>query len=170
MEENYEVLIDSIRGLVWEGKASQGSWQFTYVSKQAEHFLGYPRQRWLMDRDFWTHRLRPEDRDRTVAARKRALLKKEDHILEYRLTNAERKTIWVQDSVTVKDQGGQLQLQGLLINITELKEAQAVLRQSYSELERLVEQRTASLARINAELKDEIVHRKHLEQELLELT
>ena len=100
LQQNYHALVDSIEGLVWEGRVEADSWRFTFVSKQAEKFLGYPSQRWLLEPDFWEHRLRPEDRATVLAARTRALADGKDHVLEYRMINAERATLWVRDSVT----------------------------------------------------------------------
>ena len=40
----YEILIESIDGIVWEADAE--TFAFTYVSPQAERILGYPLARW----------------------------------------------------------------------------------------------------------------------------
>src|SRR5205814_1878037 len=120
IQENYQNLVDSIQGVVWEARAQPGPWRFIYVSKQARQLLGYPSQRWLADADFWEHRLHPADRSWVLSARARAVSAGKDHMLEYRLIDAERRTIWVRDSVTIEQAGGQVRLKGILINITEL--------------------------------------------------
>src|SRR5438105_2348039 len=119
LQQNYHALVDSIEGLVWEGRVEVDSWRFTFVSNQAEKLLGYPSQRWLLEPDFWEHRLRPEDRARVLAARAQALADGEDHVLEYRMVNAERRILWVRDSVTLRKTPNGVHLQGILINITE---------------------------------------------------
>src|SRR5207247_1659304 len=137
----------------------------------AGKLLGYPVERWLMEPEFWEHRLHPQDRDRVVAARAQALAQGKDHVLEYRLVDHVRRPIWVRDSVTVSAAaGGQLRLHGLLINITELKEMEGALRDSNVQLELRVQQRTAALANACVELHEEIRERKRLEKELLALT
>jgi signal transduction histidine kinase len=91
-------------------------------------------------------------------------------VLEYRMNDAHRRTIWVRDSVTVSTEGDQVKLRGILINISELKEMEASLRLAHSQLEVRVEHRTAALARTCIELQHEMSERKRLEQELLDLT
>ena len=57
----YEQLVNSIDGIVWEGDAQTG--MFTFVSPAAERMLGYPIESWLTERTFWIDRLHPDDRD-----------------------------------------------------------------------------------------------------------
>jgi len=59
-------------------------------------------------------------------------------------------------------------LVGVTIDITERKRAEAALQAAHDELEQRVEQRTAELARANAELKLEIAERERAEEALRE--
>jgi len=170
VQQDHQALIDSIQGLVWEGREQGGAWRFTFVSKQTEKLLGYPAQRWLMESDFWEHRIHAEDRADTLAARAEALSEGKDHVLEYRLLDARGQVIWVRDSVNVRKSTDGYKLHGILIPITELKQMESALRQVNNELETRVEQRTAALARTCLELHDEFKERKRLEEELLRLT
>jgi len=172
VQQDYQTLINSIEGLVWEGRAQDGSlpWRFTFVSNQAEQLLGYSAQRWLLEPEFWENHLHPADRSKAIEARAHALSNGKNHLLEYRMIDAQRRTIWVRDSVTVQTEPGQVKLRGLLINISELKEMEESLRRAHEQLEVRVEHRTAALARTCIELQHEINERKRLEHELLELT
>src|SRR6185436_5897109 len=169
-QQDYRALVNSIQGLVWEGKARGHIWRFTYVSRQAEQLLGFPPQRWVMDRDFWEHRLHPEERGRVIQERAQALEEARNHVMEYRMIDAQRRPVWVRDSVNVTEESGGLRLHGMLINISELKEKDASVRRAHEELETRVGERTAELVQTCADLQGEMSRRRRLEQELLELT
>src|ERR1700750_555309 len=50
-ERLYSTLVNSLGGIVWE--ADGETFQFTFVSEQAEQILGYPVEQWLTEPDFW---------------------------------------------------------------------------------------------------------------------
>jgi signal transduction histidine kinase len=169
-QQDYRSLIDSIQGLVWEGRTNSSGWVFSYVSPQAEQLLGYPAHRWLMEPDFWEQHIHPDDRRRTCGDRAHALNQGRNHVLEYRMTDAHRHPIWVRDSVSLQKEENRLRLRGIIVNLTELKEKDALLRRAHDELEARVQERTGELARVCADLQREMGERKRLERELLELT
>ena len=63
--ERSEALVTNIDGIVWEADAQ--TFQFTFVSPQAERILGYPCSRWLTEPGFWKNHIHVEDRDGAVA-------------------------------------------------------------------------------------------------------
>ncbi len=56
-EKNYELLVNTIEGIVWE--ADIEPLKFTFVSKQAEHMLGYPSEDWTNEKQIWPGKLHP---------------------------------------------------------------------------------------------------------------
>jgi len=53
------------------------------------------------------------------------------------MTTAERRVLWLRNSVNVvQDEDGLIRLQGVMVNITELKEAEQALREESRTLER----------------------------------
>ncbi|MBI3649672.1 MAG: PAS domain S-box protein [Acidobacteria bacterium] len=120
-------LIHSIEGVVWE--ADPQTFQFSFVSQYAERMLGFPVQRWLSEPDFWRNRLHPDDREATVALCVRAVAEQHDHQLEYRLLTADGRAVWVRDLVSVVVAAERVvRLRGVMINITEWKQAEEALR------------------------------------------
>ncbi|MFQ5983312.1 MAG: PAS domain-containing protein, partial [Woeseiaceae bacterium] len=97
-EEN-EALVNSIDGIVWSADAR--TFQFTFVSKQAERILGYSLEEWLLEPDFWPKHIHPEDRDQAVAYCLEATAKMEDHDFEYRMIAADGREVWIRDIVSV---------------------------------------------------------------------
>jgi len=167
--KNYETLVHSVEGIVWEASAHDS--QFTFVSQQARRLLGFPAERWLRNRNFWKDHLHPKDREWVLKFRAQAFDTKRDCVLEYRMIRADRRIVWLRDSLNVsEDTRGQLRLRGIMVNITERKEAEEALRRVYDDLEVRIKERTAELTASNVELLREIGERKRLEKELVEIT
>src|SRR4051794_22973439 len=59
-QDQYEHLVSSIDGIVWEADAT--TLRFTFVSAQAERLLGYPASRWIDDPEFWSQHIHEDDR------------------------------------------------------------------------------------------------------------
>ena len=91
-----------------------------YMSPRIESMLGFPVSAWL-EPEFFMHRLHPEDRDRVLAEVERTHATGEDFRMEYRLTAADGRIVWVHDeTVAVRDQEYQpLFLQGFLIDVSD---------------------------------------------------
>jgi len=168
-QHNYETLVHSVEGIVWEANAHDS--QFTFVSRQARRLLGHPAERWLGNRNFWKNHLHPKDREWVLKFRAQAAATKKDCVLEYRMIRADRRIVWLRDSMSVsQDTRGQLKLRGIMVNITERKEAEEALRRVYDDLEVRIQERTAEVTASNVELLREIGERKRLEKELVEIT
>ena len=121
--QSYEALINSLDGIVWE--ADPRTFQFSFVSKQAERILGYPAERWLNESTFWKNHLHPDDRERVGSSFRSAITKKKDHTFEYRITAADGSIVWFRNIVTVVVEHDQVQkLRGVMVDITEKKHAE----------------------------------------------
>jgi len=115
--QRYQQLVVSIDGIVWEADAR--TFQFTFVSQQAERLLGYPLEHWLRP-GFWVEHLHPEDRVRAVEFCRRATAEKRNHTLEYRMIAADGRIVWLRDIVTVIIEGGESRtICGIMVDVTE---------------------------------------------------
>jgi PAS domain S-box-containing protein len=123
---NYKALVDSVDGIVWEADAR--TFQFSFVSKQAERILGYPVERWLTEPSFWKDHLHPDDRDWAVTFCVKATEEKRPHEFEYRMIAADGRTVWLRDIVTVVVEDDQpIKVRGLMVDTTERKKMQEQL-------------------------------------------
>ncbi|MFL6284455.1 MAG: PAS domain S-box protein [Pyrinomonadaceae bacterium] len=135
----YESLVQTIGGIVWE--YDPATCRFTFVSNQAERLLGYPLARWLEEPHFWSAHIHPEDRDAAVELCLRALEDGEDHDFEYRMVAADGRPVWLRDIASVvKREGAPALLRGVMVDITDKREAEVALRQSESKYRQLIEQ------------------------------
>lgn len=136
-EKQYASLIHSVEGVVWEADAK--SFQFTFVSSQAERLLGYPTSRWTEDPTFWADHLHPEDREWAVNYCASFVRTHEDHQFEYRMMAADGRTVWMRDIVSlVMEKNEVVKLRGLMIDITKSKQSEVVLRESEERFRRAV--------------------------------
>ncbi|MGE5706885.1 MAG: ATP-binding protein, partial [Bacteroidota bacterium] len=119
-------------GIVWEAEAPP--LRFTIVSKKAERLRGYPAEAWSEDPDFWRNHIHPDDRDWVTDYCAESSRLRESHQFEYRMIAADGRIIWLRDMVVVSATGDDsIKLQGIMVDITERKQAEG-------ELERLKRQ------------------------------
>jgi PAS domain S-box-containing protein len=122
-QQRFRDLVNSVEGIVWEAEVP--SFQFLFVSKQAERILGYPVERWLSEPTFWADHLHRGDREWTVRFREQAVAEKRDHDFEYRMVAADGRPVWVRDLATVVVQKDRpTRLRGVIVDITERKRAE----------------------------------------------
>jgi PAS domain S-box-containing protein len=125
-QQKFETLVNSIEGLVWE--ADPKTFEFTFVSQQAERLLGYPRQQWLSEPTFWRDHLHPDDRQRAMQFFQEAVAQNKSHHFEYRMIAADGRVVWIRDSASVVLESDQpVLLRGVLLDITEQKQAEEAM-------------------------------------------
>ncbi|HXC50538.1 MAG TPA: PAS domain S-box protein [Candidatus Limnocylindrales bacterium] len=137
-QQRYEHLVSSIDGIVWEADAT--TFEFSYVSPQAERLLGYPCTRWTGEPQFWAEHIHPDDRSWAVHLCRRATLDRQNHDFEYRMLAADGRTVWLHDIVTVVAlEDGSYLLRGIMVDITSRKEKESELQSAEERYRTLVE-------------------------------
>ena len=128
-EAQYRQIVESVRAVVW--RADARTFQFTFVSPEAEKILGYPMRMWLEEPSFWSDHIHPDDRAWATALYRRNTEEKRDHQFEYRLVAADGHAVWFQDLVRVIVEGDEVrELVGIMIDVTERRHLEDQLRQS----------------------------------------
>lgn len=140
MQDNralYSKLINSLDAIVWEADAE--TFQFRFVSPQAERILGYPVEHWLKP-NFWRDHTHPDDTDWCSAFCMDSTKRGQDHEFEYRMIAADGSVVWLHDIVSVRGEaGGKLYLSGIMLDITKRKQAQEELRKQTEILQKIVD-------------------------------
>jgi PAS domain S-box-containing protein len=97
-----------------------------YVSPQVERILGYSARDWAEIPGFWSNLLHPDDRERVILESERTSRTGEPYRQEYRMVAADGRIVWFRDeSVLLHDEEGRpLVWQGVMVDITERKEAE----------------------------------------------
>ncbi|MBJ6723880.1 PAS domain S-box protein [Geomesophilobacter sediminis] len=130
--QRYQFLVEDLDAIVWE--ADLGTWQFSFVSRQAEKVLGYPLKQWLTEPHFLVDHMHPEDRDAAVSFCTTAIQKGVDHQLLFRVTAADGRIVWLQENVRVArdPDGSPCCLRGLFLDVTDRIAVEDLLRRSES--------------------------------------
>jgi PAS domain S-box-containing protein len=137
-ELRYRQLVQTVQAIVW--RADARTFQFTFVSQEAENLLGYPVGQWLSEPQFWADHLHPEDRAWAPAYCMKAAGEGRAHEFACRMIAADGRIVWLRDIVTVLMQDGRpRELIGVMVDITRQKEAEAAMRESEERYRRLFE-------------------------------
>lgn len=136
-EEKIRNLLDSTDGIVWEADAS--TFNFTFVSKQAERLLGFPVEEWYKD-DFWKNHLHPDDKDKTIEYCVSRTNQMKSHDFTYRFIANNGQVVWLRDivNVVVLEEKPRW-LRGVMFDITKQKKTEQALRESEEKYRSLVE-------------------------------
>jgi PAS domain S-box-containing protein len=132
----YEALVNAIDGIVWQ--ASLPDLRFTFVSRQAERLLGHPPRAWLDNPDFWRDHIHPDDRERAMALCRELTPAQKYQSFEYRMLAADGRFVWLRDLISMRaDDPERPQLQGIMVDITATKVAEATMQGIQVELQQM---------------------------------
>lgn len=116
--------------------AVEGPTSTIYISPQTTEILGYSPEDWYADPDLWRRIVHPEDAARPAPSAE------EPASSEYRLIARDGREVWVHDRARLisDEQGNPRYWQGVLIDVTSLREAERLrhdLERERGESERL---------------------------------
>jgi PAS domain S-box-containing protein len=138
-EAQLRALVEQVPAIVYTaGLGPNAPWD--YVSPQIETLLGYTAEEWAGRRELWWEALHPDDRaaaleDEQVSATPGGQLRS-----EYRLRRRDGSWVWVRDEATViENEHGELRFQGVLLDITERKRAEAEARETHGQLQAIID-------------------------------
>jgi PAS domain S-box-containing protein len=152
-QQRFRDLVNSVEGIVWE--ADVPSFQFLFVSTQAERVLGYPVERWLSEPTFWKDHVHPEDQEWALQFCQTATAEKRDHDFEYRMIAADGRVVLLRDLVTVVVEDGCVtRVRGVMVDLTNRKRAEEALRQAEADLAHI--NRVTTMGEMTASLAHEV--------------
>jgi PAS domain S-box-containing protein len=139
-EEKYRSLVEQVPAITYTAAMDEHA-STTYISPQIEEVLGFTPEEWLADPKLWSKRLHPDDADRALAELASARVNGPAVVTEYRLLASDGQMRWFRDTAKlVRDEsGGPPFYRGVLVDITEHKQAEEALRSSEARFQRLVE-------------------------------
>ena len=110
-----------------------------YVSPQVEELLGYPVERWA-EPGFWASITEPEDLA-TIERDSRTLEANDSYRSEYRMRAANGRVVWFHDEAQLIRgiDGAPVSWQGVMIDVTERREAEQELLLARERLQALIE-------------------------------
>ncbi|MDD5699474.1 MAG: response regulator [Victivallaceae bacterium] len=146
-ERRLSILMNNLPGIAYRCRIDR-EWTLEFVSEGVLALTGYSAEELVKQRTVTYNEIILED-DRKAAQRQiqDSLKKQQLFNLEYRIRTKSGRLKWVAEKGTgiFSDRGELLALEGFVSDITNLKEAEKVLRQTNELLETKVEERTAEL-------------------------
>ncbi len=105
----------------------EAGFPFDFVSPQIEDLLGFPAERFVAEPGLWNACLHPDDRERVLDEERGSLADERTGEREYRLITADGRVVWVweRDTIVRDDSGRPVSSEGLMIDITGRKLAEA---------------------------------------------
>ncbi len=144
-ESRYRTLVEQLPAVVYSEPVIGNELSIMYISPQIEEVLGISQQEWQNDPAIWAESMHPDDRDRVLAENARTEITGEPFLAEYRSLTRAGNVVWFHDEAKlVRDAEGEpLFWQGVMFDITPLKETEAQLAEAEARYRALVEQTPA---------------------------
>lgn len=139
--QRLETIIANIPGIVYVGSGSEdaGKQSMDFISDYAEEMLGYPANEWSSVDNFWKKIVHPDDWDQAVAKANEIYDSCKAGLASFRCITKAGKVIHVEahSSIITDENGERIGTCGVVMDITEHKQAQDTIQQNSMLLETL---------------------------------
>jgi diguanylate cyclase (GGDEF)-like protein/PAS domain S-box-containing protein len=141
IEARYRALVDHLPAVLYIDGAAAGT-PMLDVSPRIQDLLGITPAEWIERYDQWEERIHPDDRERVVGACDRSIETGEPFRVEYRGLHSNGDVVWIrEEAVLIRDADGAPRYWlGIMMDQSELIQAQVGLRDARSKYGALVEQ------------------------------
>ncbi|HEX6845183.1 MAG TPA: PAS domain-containing protein, partial [Actinomycetota bacterium] len=142
-EERWRLLLEHlpVTAYMIEYEADGGTILDRWIGPGIGPLLGMTPEEWTADRDAWVHALHPDDREMTMRAWRRAVGAPQNRFeAEYRMIHRDGRVVWVHEEAASVLRSGRIRAEGVFIDITARRDAEAALLDAEERLRSLVEQ------------------------------
>ena len=147
--EAYRALAEGVPAILYIDASDDDSTNL-FTSPQVEALLGYTPEEWIARPELFVELLHPEDRERVLRLNAESNHTGEPFRCEYRLIARDGRTVWFRDEAAMvrTDAGAPLFWRGVMLDVTQGREAEERLQTSLEILRRTMQQRQALMARL----------------------
>ena len=155
--EAYKTLVEGVPAILYIDRPDELSTNL-YTSPQVEPILGFTVEEWRADPELWRKQLHPDDVDSALETHRASNTGVSPYLDEYRIRTKDGRTLWMHDEAwpVMAEDGSILFWRGVMLDITDRKEAEEKLRWSLDVLRRTLQQRR--------ELAQRLQHAQELER------
>jgi PAS domain S-box-containing protein len=157
-ERRYRALVEQVPAIVYTAAlGTDGAWDF--VSPHVERLLGHPAREWMENAALWYASIHPDDRERVMADEAELRGPGDQLRSEYRMVSKDGRVVHVRDEATViENERGKLRLQGVVLDVTDHRQAEGALRESEERYRRIVETSQDLIFTVDAQLRVSFVN------------
>jgi PAS domain S-box-containing protein len=140
--EAYRTLVEGVPAVLYIDRPDEPSTNL-YTSPQIEPILGFTVEEWRADPELWAKQLHPDDVDRALETHRLSNSTASQYLDEYRIRTKDGRTLWIHDEAwpVLAEDGSILFWRGVMLDITDRREAEDKLRWSLEVLRRTLQQR-----------------------------
>ena len=155
--DTYRTLVEGVPAILYIDRPDELSTNL-YTSPQVEPILGFTVDEWRSDPELWRKRLHPDDVERAIETHRASNTSTSPYLDEYRIRTKDGRALWIRDEAwpVLAEDGSILFWRGVMLDITDRKEAEEKLRWSLDVLRRTLQQRR--------ELAQRLQHAQELER------
>ena len=141
-DDRYRSLLEHIPAIVYREAVRGDELQVVYISPRVEELIGITPEEWVTDPGVWMRSIHPDDQARVEAVDRSTEVSGEPFVVEYRMVARDGRVVWFRDEAQlVRDaEGRPAAWQGVMIDITARKAAEAGLAEAEARYRALVEQ------------------------------
>ena len=138
--EAFRMLVEGVPAILYIDRPDEASTNL-YTSPQVEELTGFTVAEWVDDPDLWARQIHPDDLGAVMQAHRESNERAQRFLMEYRFLTKDGRTVWLRDEAdpVAADDGTVLYWRGVMIDITERKEAEERLRRAQERLQALVD-------------------------------
>jgi diguanylate cyclase (GGDEF)-like protein/PAS domain S-box-containing protein len=153
-EEKYRYLVEQLPGIIY-AMAPDEARTLLYVSPPAEDLLGFSPDEYLADPAIWKSQVHPDDRERVLAEIEVSFATLTPLVDEIRMQSRSGAHLWFHTEArpVSAPSGRPLYLQGVMLDITDRKEAEGALEASEFRYRTLVENIDLGITLIGSDYK-----------------
>ncbi|HIF51887.1 MAG TPA: PAS domain S-box protein, partial [Thiotrichaceae bacterium] len=154
VEDDFRTLVGNVPGVTYRCACDE-HWTMEFISDNVELLSGYPVTDFLQNTvRTYASIIHDDDRQLVEDIVTKGIEQKKTYTIEYRIVNADGTIHWVYEKGNgiFDEQDKLLYLDGVIVDITELKHAEKALLEANETLDIRVKERTAEREQVTAEL------------------